>query len=121
MGVERALTRTRAKIALTFLNTCFAREASTASLFRILILSSRSDALTLRVCDNIVTGSVRRTSRVVEVGSTGQAVGQEGLVLRAPTPKKRLCSQRYHRKGHQRTHNLEIHHYFREDHAVVNV
>ena len=40
-----ALTRTKARVALTVLKTCFAEEASSASLFKISILSSRSDAL----------------------------------------------------------------------------
>jgi len=44
-----ALTRTRARVALAVLKTCFAEEDPTASLFRRWILSSRSDALALRV------------------------------------------------------------------------
>jgi len=51
----RALTRTRARIVLTTLKTCFAGEASAISLFRISILASRSDALALRVGVSIVT------------------------------------------------------------------
>jgi len=44
-----ALTRTRARVVLTVLKTCFAEETSTASLFKISILSSRSDAWAARV------------------------------------------------------------------------
>ena len=44
-----ALTRTRARVVLTVLKTCFAEEASTAFLFKMSILSFRSDALALRV------------------------------------------------------------------------
>jgi len=44
-----ALTLIRARAALTVLKTCFPEEASTAFLFNISILSSRSDALALRV------------------------------------------------------------------------
>jgi len=50
------LTRTRAKVALTVLKTCFAEEASTAFLFKTLILSSRSDTLALRVRVAIFVG-----------------------------------------------------------------
>jgi len=42
-----ALTRTRARVTLTVLKTRFAGEVSTAFLFKISILSSRSDALAL--------------------------------------------------------------------------
>ena len=38
------------------LKTCVAEEAPTASLFRILILSSRTDALALRVRVAIIAG-----------------------------------------------------------------
>jgi len=44
-----ALTRTRARVVLTVLKTCFAEEVSTAFLFKISILSSRRDAFALRV------------------------------------------------------------------------
>ena len=43
------LTRTRVRVVLTVLKICFAEEVSTAPLFEISILSSRSDALGLRV------------------------------------------------------------------------
>jgi len=53
-----ALTRTRARVVLTVLKTCFAEEASTASLFKISILSSRSDTLALRVRVAIFAGLI---------------------------------------------------------------
>ena len=43
------LTRTRARVVLTVLKTSFAEGASTAFLFKISILSSRSDVLAFRV------------------------------------------------------------------------
>ena len=49
MDAEWVLTRIRARVALTFWNTCFAEEVSAASRFKMSILSSRSDALALRV------------------------------------------------------------------------
>ena len=52
------LTRTRARVLLTVLKTCFAGVASTAFLFKISILSSRSDALALRVRVAIFVGLV---------------------------------------------------------------
>ena len=51
-----ALTRTRAKVALTVLKTCFAEETSTAFLFKTSILSSRSDTSALRVRVAIFVG-----------------------------------------------------------------
>jgi len=53
-----ALTRTRARVVLTVLKICFAGEVSTASLFKISILSSRSDILALRVRVAIFAGLV---------------------------------------------------------------
>ena len=53
-----APTRTRARVALTVLKTCFAEEASTAFLFRISILSSRSETFALRVRVAIFAGLV---------------------------------------------------------------
>jgi len=55
MGV---LTRTRARVVLTVLKTCFAEEGSAASLFKISILSSRSDTLAFWVRVAIFTGLV---------------------------------------------------------------
>ena len=43
---------------LAILKTCFAEEASAASLFKISILSSRSDILALRLCVAIFAGLV---------------------------------------------------------------
>jgi len=53
-----ALTRTRARVVLTVLNTCFAEEASTAILFKTSTLSPRSDTLALRVGIAIFVGLV---------------------------------------------------------------
>ena len=53
-----APTRIRARVVLVVLNICFAEETSTASLFKISILSSRSDALALRVRVAIFAGLV---------------------------------------------------------------
>ena len=53
-----ALTRTKARVVLTDLKTCFAEEASTASLFKISFLSSRSNALALRAGGVISAGLV---------------------------------------------------------------
>jgi len=50
------LTRVRAMVVLTVLKTCFVEEDSTASLFKMLILSSRSDTLALRVPVPIFAG-----------------------------------------------------------------
>ena len=50
-----AQTRTRERVALTVLKICFAGEAATASLFKISILSSRSDVLVLCVRASIFT------------------------------------------------------------------
>ena len=55
----RVLTQTRARIMLTVLKICCAGEASTAFLFRESILSSRSEALTLRVRVAITDSLVR--------------------------------------------------------------
>jgi len=60
MGV---LTRTRARVVLTVLKMCFAEEASTASLFKILILSFRSDTLALRARVSIFAGLVKGVLR----------------------------------------------------------
>ena len=68
MGVQ---TRTKVRVALTFLKTCFAEETSIAPLFKISILSSRSDALALRVRGAIFLG-VRRTSRAMGVENKGR-------------------------------------------------
>jgi len=54
----RKLTRTRARAAPTVWKTCFAEEASTAFLFKILILSSRSDTSASHVCVAIFAGLV---------------------------------------------------------------
>jgi len=53
-----ALTRTRVRVVLTVLKTCFAEEVSTASLFKMLILSSRSDTLALRMPGDIFASLV---------------------------------------------------------------
>ena len=53
-----ALTRTRARVALTVSKTCFVEEASAASLFKSSILSSRSDNLALRMRVAIFAGLV---------------------------------------------------------------
>jgi len=76
-----ALTRTRARVALTVLKTCFAEEDSTAFLFKILILSSRSDTLALRVRVAISADLVLVRSLAV--------VGEEGRT-RLPT-RAHLC------------------------------
>jgi len=55
MGVP---TQTRAKVELTVLKTCFAEETSAVFLFKISILSSRSDTLALRVRVAIFAGLV---------------------------------------------------------------
>jgi len=55
MGV---LTRIRPMVALTVLKTCFAGKFSTVSVFKILILSSRSDTSGLRVGVAIFAGLV---------------------------------------------------------------
>jgi len=60
-----ALTRTRARVALTVLKICFAGEASTAFLFKISILSSRRDTLAFRVRVVIFPGPALLSSVVV--------------------------------------------------------
>ena len=55
----RALTRTRARIAITVLKTSFAGNASATCLSRITILSSRSDTCVSCVCVAILGGLMR--------------------------------------------------------------
>ena len=58
-GEEQALTRTRARIALTVLKTSFAGNASVTCLSRMTILSSRSDTWASCVRVAILGGLVR--------------------------------------------------------------
>ena len=55
-NIAEALTRTRARIMLTVLKTCCVGVSSIAFLFRVSILSLRSDTLTLRVRGAILVG-----------------------------------------------------------------